>query len=181
MSGDRPVCTAPGGRRGSMGEPARGNPDAHDRTRRPRGDDGRAIIEVTFLAVLLLIPTLYAILAILSLQSATLAVAQAARDVGRLIETAEGSPTAAEAHDVAAVALRDHAVPAEGFVIRTVAPGADCLDGPEITATRTAGIRYLVCVIATVSLPGVPTAVTGSNNTVTGVYLVTLGPLREGT
>jgi hypothetical protein len=35
-------------------------------------------------------------------------------------------------------------------------------------------------VIVVVDLPGVPTAVTGSRNTVTGVYTVHIDELREG-
>ncbi len=51
-------------------------------------DAGRAMIEVVFLAVLLLIPTVYILASVMRIQAATFAVSQAARDAGRVIDSA---------------------------------------------------------------------------------------------
>lgn len=140
-------------------------------------DDGRAIIEVVFLGVLVLIPVIYILIAVLRLQSATLAVSQAARDVGRLIET---HGDASQVESVARTDLRDQGLAADRMTVRAVAPGADCATDAEAGFNLQPGATYDVCVIATVTLPGVPTILSGSNNTVTGVYTVHIGGLREG-
>lgn len=146
----------------------------------PRGpaDEGRALIEVVFLAVLVLIPTVYIMIGVLRVQAATMAVAQAARDVGRLVETSTMLPTVDDAVTVAAVALQDQNISADGLRVVTAAPGGEC--GTVATLTRRPGSDYDICVIAVISLPGVPTVLTGSANTVTGVYTVHIDELREG-
>ncbi len=145
------------------------------------GDDGRAIIEVIFLAVLMLIPVLYIMISLLRLQAATFAVTQAARDAGRVVDTA---PTMEEgiarAGQIAAIDLADQNFPHDGITLQFVAPGADCHGSTPVTPTLDAGAVYDICVTAEVSLPGVPTVLTGHHNTVTGVYTIHIGDLREG-
>lgn len=143
-------------------------------------DDGRAIIEVVFLAVLLLIPTVYILIGVLRVQAATLAVAQAARDVGRLIETSPGLPSLDQAAAVARVALNDQNISDRELRIATSQPGGECARAASATFSRHPGTDYDVCVVAVVTLPGVPTALTGSRNYVTGVYTVHIDELREG-
>jgi Flp pilus assembly protein TadG len=145
-----------------------------------RSDDGRAIIEVVFLAVLLLIPTVYILIGVIRLQATTLAVAQSARDVGRLIETSPTLPTADQALAVARIALDDQHVASEGLRIVTTGRGGACTNATTTSFSREPGSDYDVCVIVSIDLPGVPTAVTGSRNTVTGVYTVHIDDLREG-
>jgi hypothetical protein len=154
---------------------------APTRTTRPAGGDGgRAIIEVVFLAVLLLIPTVYILIGVIRLQAATLAVAQSARDVGRLIETSPRLPSNDQALAVARVALDDQHIGSGGLRIVTTGRGGSCADAIATAFSRRPGIDYDVCVIVAIDLPGVPTAVTGSRNTVTGVYTVHIDDLREG-
>jgi hypothetical protein len=154
---------------------------APTRTTRPAGGDGgRAIIEVVFLAVLLLIPTVYILIGVIRLQAATLAVAQSARDVGRLIETSPRLPSNDQALAVARVALDDQHIGSGGLRIVTTGPGGSCADAIATAFSRRPGIDYDVCVIVAIDLPGVPTAVTGARNTVTGVYTVHIDDLREG-
>ncbi len=150
------------------------------RAREPASDGGRAVIEVLLLAVLLMIPVTYIMIGVLRLQSATMAVAQAARDVGRLIETSSGTPTIGEATVLAETALLDQNISAAAMQIRTVPTGADCRQAAQAAVSRKAGATYDVCVIAVVTLPGVPTIVAGTDNTVTGVYTVHIGELKEG-
>ncbi|MFI5955247.1 hypothetical protein [Cryptosporangium sp. NPDC051539] len=51
--------------------------------RRPRGDDGSAIIEFVWGGVLLLVPLLYVVLAVFEVQRNAFAVTEAAREAGR--------------------------------------------------------------------------------------------------
>jgi hypothetical protein len=154
---------------------------APTRTTRPAGGDGgRAIIEVVFLAVLLLIPTVYILIGVIRLQAATLAVAQSARDVGRLIETSSRLPSNEQALAVARVALDDQHIGSGGLRVVTTGRGGSCADATATAFSRQPNLDYDVCVIVAIDLPGVPTAVTGSRNTVTGVYTVHIDDLREG-
>ena len=147
---------------------------------RDGADAGRALIEVVFAAVLLLIPAVYILIGMLRVQAATLAVAQAARDAGRLIETATQLPTLDQVTAVATVALTDQQVPADRLRIVTVMPGGDCAEAVAAELIREPGLDYDLCVIAVIDLPGVPTVLTGEANTVTGVYTVHIDPIREG-
>jgi hypothetical protein len=145
------------------------------------GDNGRAIIEVIFLAVLMLIPVVYILISLLRLQSATFAVTQAARDAGRAVDAApDVDEGIARAGQIAAIDLADQNFPNDQITLQFVAPGADCHDSTPVTPTLDAGAVYDICVTAVVSLPGVPTVLTGNKNTVTGVYTVHIGDLREG-
>lgn len=145
------------------------------------GDDGRALIEVVFLAVLLLIPTVYILATVVRIQAATFAVSQGARDAGRVMDAA---PTitagVARAQEIAQLALTDQRVPADGMQVRFVATGSDCVSAPQISPSLRPGDVYDVCVVALVTFPGVPSVVTGSQNTVTGVFTVHVGDFREG-
>ena len=143
-------------------------------------DEGRALIEVIFLAVLILIPTIYILISILRIQSATFAVGQGARDAGRVMDFAPSTAVGvARAEEIARLALADQKVPADGLDLRFVPVGGDCVTSPEITPTLQAGAVYDVCVVAVVSLPGVPTVLTGSRNTVSGVFTLHVGDFRE--
>jgi len=146
----------------------------------PPADDGRALIEVIFLAVLILIPTVYILISMLRIQSATFAVAQGARDAGRVMDFAPTTAAGvARAEEIARLALQDQKISAEGMDLRFVPVGADCVTSPEISPSLQAGAVYDVCVVAVVSLPGVPTVLTGSRNTVSGVFTLHVGDFRE--
>jgi Flp pilus assembly protein TadG len=143
-------------------------------------DSGRALIEVIFLAVLLLIPVLYILIGVLRLQATTFAVTQAARDAGRAIDSAATIDNAiARAEEIAAIDLADQNVPNDNITVQYVAAGATCNPANAITPSLAGGAVYDVCVTAVVTLPGVPSVLTGSNNTITGVYTVHIGELRE--
>ena len=144
-------------------------------------DSGRAIIEVIFLAVLLLIPIVYILISVFRLQSATFAVSQAARDAGRAMDAAPGVDEGlARARQIITIDLADQNIPDRQLTLRFVAPGADCRTGNAVPPSLDGGSSYDVCVTAVITLPGVPTILTGPNNTVTGVYTVHIGDLREG-
>lgn len=143
-------------------------------------DDGRALLEVIFLAVLILIPTVYILAAVMRIQAATFAVTQAARDAGRVMDSAPTlSQAITRAHQIAQIALTDQHVPTDGLDLRFVPAGADCTAN-QITPSLRGGDVYDICVIAIVTLPGVPTVMTGSNNTITGIFTMHVGDFREG-
>jgi hypothetical protein len=76
-------------------------------TRRRRNDEGSAIVEFVWLAVLLMIPLVYVVLAALSVQRAAFASTTAAREAARAYATA-GSDSEGEQRAEAAVALAMH-------------------------------------------------------------------------
>jgi hypothetical protein len=144
-------------------------------------DAGRAILEVVFLAVLMLIPISYLLISLIRIQAATLAVTQAARDAGRAIDTA---PTIDDgitrAQQIAAIDLADQHIPSGNITLQFVSPGAACTDDNDITPSLTPGAVYDLCITTTLTLPGIPTILAGRNNTATGVYTVHISDLREG-
>lgn len=75
--------------------------------RRWRTDDGSALVEFTWLAILLMIPLVYIVLAALSVQRAAFATTAAAREAARAYATA-GSDAEGEQRAEAAVALAMH-------------------------------------------------------------------------
>lgn len=76
--------------------------------RRPRGDDGNALVEFSYLAVLLMIPLVYVLLTVFEVQRAAFGVTEAARQAGRAFATADsGVQGQARARVAAELALRD--------------------------------------------------------------------------
>ena len=155
-------------------------PDPDDEQAADDSDAGRALIEVIFLAVLLLIPTIYILASVMRIQAATFAVTQGARDAGRVMDAAPSVAAGiSRAEQIAAIALADQNVPTDGLDIRFVPAGGDCLTSPQIQPSLRAGDVYDICVVALVTLPGVPSVITGSRNTVTGVFTLHVGDFRE--
>ena len=54
-----------------------------------RGEDGNAIVEFVYLAVLLMLPLVYVLLTVFRVQAAAYAVSSAAREAGRVYATSE--------------------------------------------------------------------------------------------
>lgn len=160
--------------------PRGSGPQQHRQPHQDADDAGRALVEVIFLGVLLLIPVIYILIAVLKVQSATFAVNQAARDAGRIIDTAPSVPVGVDrARSIARIALEDQNVDASSVDIRFVRPGGDCL-GAQVAPSQRPGDVYDVCVVSVVGIPGVPTVVTGSSNTVSGAFTLHVGDFREG-
>ena len=143
-----------------------------------RGDDsGSAIVEFVFVAVLVMVPLVYLIVAVAAVQRSTLAVSQAARDAGRAFATSE-SAAEAQARVAAAVrlALVDQGVTGDADV-RFVAAGASCDSGP-VAPALTPGATFTVCVICRVPLPAIPTVLTGRGIRAIGAYTVHVDDYR---
>jgi len=78
-------------------------------TARRKDDRGTALVEFTYLAVLLLIPLVYVLLLVFTLQRAAFAVSAAAREAGRAYVTADSAAAgAARARVVVDLTLADH-------------------------------------------------------------------------
>ena len=72
------------------------------------GDAGNALIEFVFIAVLILIPLVYFVVAIASVQRSTVAVTHAAREAGRAFATADSTDQGVQRAEVAVrLALAD--------------------------------------------------------------------------
>jgi Flp pilus assembly protein TadG len=141
-------------------------------------EGGSAIVEFVFVAVMVLVPLVYLIVAVAVVQRSRLAVTNAARDVGRAVASADSS---AEADDRAAVALRI-ALKNQGYSpsevqVRYVQAGAGC-EASAITPTLTAGSAFAVCVVRRQGLPAVPTLVSGRGVTTIGRYVVHMDDFR---
>ena len=80
-----------------------------------KGDDGNALVEFTYLAVLLMIPLVYVLTTVFLVQRAAFAVTEAARQAGRAYVQAE-TPDEARAVAAAAadLAMGDQGIAASG-------------------------------------------------------------------
>lgn len=142
-----------------------------------RGDEGRAMIEFVFLAVLVMVPLLYLVVAVFELERNVFAVTQAAREAGRAYATADDAASAEDrARYAAALALRDQGLPADGTSLRYVPVSSECAGGGAQSLEP--GAEFAVCVTRVVKLPAIPGYLSGRNNTVTGRYVVHVDEFR---
>jgi hypothetical protein len=148
------------------------------RPARDEDDGGSAIIEFVFVAVVVLVPLVYLIAAVATVQRTELAVTQAARDAGRAFAT---SDTAAQASTRARAAVRlaltDQGLPDDADV-RFVPPGRACDAGP-VRPRLQAGAEFAVCVTRRAQLPGIPTVLAGRGITAVGRYVVHVDDFRD--
>ena len=88
---------------------------------RLRGDDGNALVEFTYLAVLLMVPLVYLLITVFQVQRAAFGVTEAARSAGRAYATADSDAQGrARAQEAADLAMRDQ-IPGFGSARLTVA------------------------------------------------------------
>ena len=141
-------------------------------------DEGSAIIEFVFVAVVVMVPLMYLIASVAQVQRNQLAVTQAARDAGRAFATSDNADEAARrVHAAVRLALTDQGLPNDATV-RFVAPGAHC-DAHPITPQLAPGAQFAVCVIRHAHLLGVPSVVAGRGITTTAEYLVHVDDYRS--
>lgn len=126
-----------------------------------RDDDGSAIVEFVWLAVLLMIPLVYVVLAALAVQRTAFAETSAAREAARAYATA-GSDSAGElaAEHVVAIVMHDQGV--------TWSPKGRVVECG--TCTYAPGSSFRVDLRLTVPLPFVPRWMCGSRCT-SGVHV----------
>ena len=113
---------------------------------RQRGDDGNALVEFTYLAVLLMIPLVYVLISAFLVQRAAFGTTEAAREGARAYARSDSVDQAeARARTAIALALRDQGVTG-GQTVGFDCQGTPCLDP---------GSRIKVTVTYWVQLPGV--------------------------
>jgi Flp pilus assembly protein TadG len=97
-----------------------------------RDDEGNALVEFTYLAVLLMVPLVYVLTTVFQVQRAAFGVTEAARQAGRAYVTADSAAQGAlRAQEAADLAMRDQ-IP--GFGRATVTfPRADFRPGGAVT------------------------------------------------
>jgi len=104
-----------------------------------RDEIGSALVEVTWLSLLLLVPLVYVLLSVFAVQSGSFAVSGAARAAARAYSLAPDEGSAAQrARAAAAVALEDHEIRSRDAVVDiSCRPDpSNCLaPGSLITAT----------------------------------------------
>jgi Flp pilus assembly protein TadG len=142
-----------------------------------RDEGGSAIIEFVFVAVIVMVPLVYFIAAVATVQRTTLAVTQAAREAGRAFATSESTAEARQRVDAAVrLALTEQGLPND-VTVRFVAAGARC-GSRAVVPQLVPGAQFTVCVTRRVQLPAVPSVLAGRGIRAVGVYLVHVDDYR---
>ena len=145
--------------------------------RRAADDTGSAVVEFVFVALVMLVPLVYLLVAVAVVQRNQIAVANAAREAGRAFATSD-SAAAADERVAAAVrlALAGQHVP-DDVELRFVATGSSCT-GPQISPALAPGAQFTVCVSRRVAVPGVPRILLGRGIRTVGSYVVHVDEFR---
>jgi Flp pilus assembly protein TadG len=142
---------------------------------RVRTERGTALVEVTWLSLLLLVPLLYVVLAVFEVQRAAYAVDAATRAAGRAYSLAPTQTAgAARARTAAAVALSD-----QGLRLSRTQVAVRCVPAPD--ACLSPGSVIHVRISCPVTLPLMPDALGGNTPSirVTSEQAVPYGSFRE--
>ena len=141
-----------------------------------RGELGTAIIEVTWLGLLLMIPLVYVIVTLVTVQRSAFGATEAARAAGRAFILAPDPVTARErAYEAARLAMLDQGAPFE--------PANLVLEcGPTPDACLQPGSSVLVTVDLDVRLPLVPSVFgrPAGSIAVAATHTELYGTFREG-
>ncbi len=135
------------------------------------GQRGSALVEFTFIAIVVFVPLVYIVAGFSAVQRGVFASTTAAREAGRAIGTAPDPVTgAARAEAAARLAVADQSVQATDVRVAYAAAGAGCDAGGGYAPTLARGEEFSVCVTVTVRIPLLPEFVDA--NTATGQFLV---------
>lgn len=146
---------------------------------RLRREEGSAIIEFVFAAVLMMVPIVYLVVTVAVVQRAQLAVTNAARDAGRAFATSDTVEQGlARARAAAAIAFTDAHYDDEPEV-RFVAADASSCDAPARQPSLQAGAQFIVCVQRHLAPPAVPAITKFAPITVEGQYRVHIDDFRS--
>ncbi len=140
-----------------------------------RGERGSALVEVTWLSILLLVPLLYVVLAVFEVQRSAFAVDAATRAAGRAYTLAPSQEQAAgRARAAAAVAAAD-----QGLRLTAGSMALSCDPSPDACLSPGSVVR--VRVTYQVDLPLMPDALGADTPSirVTAEQLVPYGSFRE--
>lgn len=143
---------------------------------RPRGEWGTAIIEVTWVGLLLMIPLVYVIVTLVTVQRSAFGATEAARAAGRAFILAPDPVTARErAYEAARLAMLDQRAPFEPANLML-----EC--GPTPDACLQPGSSVRVRVDLDVRLPLVPSVFgrPAGSIAVAATHIEPYGTFREG-
>lgn len=138
---------------------------------RPAAEDGSAVVEFVFLAVLLLVPLVYLLLAAFQVQRAAYAASAAAREAGRgFVTAASGADAELRARAAADVALRDHGLDADSVGLSVTCSARPCLTPGAAVTVRIDTSVPLPLVPALLGRPAASVAVHAEHREVVDVY-----------
>jgi Flp pilus assembly protein TadG len=123
-------------------------------------DDGNAVVEFVFVALVVMVPLIYLIVLFATIQRDQLAVTTAAREAGRAFATASTPEQGISRARVAAQMAYDDAGLARPVHLRFVSADGNC-DSTQIAPTLLAGAQFTVCVTDHDELPAVPVVFQG--------------------
>ena len=146
--------------------------------RRLRADEGSAIIEFVFAAVLMMVPVVYLVVTVATVQRSQLAVSSAARDAGRAFATADTVEHGLQRAQAAADIAWSDAHYDDEPVVRFVAADAASCTAPAQQPTLVAGAEFTVCVQRQLAPPAVPAITHFSPITVVGTFRLHIDDFR---
>ena len=136
-----------------------------------REERGSALVEFTFIAIVVFVPLVYIVAGFSAVQRGVFASTAAAREAGRAMGTAPDPLTgAARAEAAARLAVQDQSVDATDVVVAYAPAGAGCDAAGGYAPTLTRGEEFSVCVTVTVRIPLMPEFIEA--NTATGQFVV---------
>lgn len=98
------------------------------RRKRFGNDDGNAIVEFVYLAIVLMVPLTYVLLTVFRVQAAAYAVSSAAREAGRVFATSESLEAAGpRAYTAASIVMRDSNLTLPSRDLRISCSSSPCL------------------------------------------------------
>lgn len=144
-----------------------------------RDDGGSAIVEFTFLAVLVMLPLVYLVVAVAVVQRSSSAAGDAARAAGRALGQADSLADGGRRAEAAVrMVFEDQGLPPDSAQIRIVAASTDC-SGRSMAPSLAPGSEFAVCVVTRAEIPGVPTIFEGRGIQTVGRYVVHVDDFRR--
>ena len=139
--------------------------------RRLSEEDGSALVEFVFIALVVFVPLIYIVAGFSAVQRGVFASTAAAREAGRAIATAPDPVTGQQRGLRAAeLAVEDQSVDVTDLRLAYAPAGADCAAVGGYSPTLAPGEEFSVCVTVTVRIPLLPEFVDA--NTATGQFVV---------
>ena len=140
-----------------------------------RGERGSALVEFTFIAIVVFVPLVYIVAGFSAVQRGVFASTAAAREAGRAMGTAPDPITgSARAQAAARLAVTDQAVDAADVVVGYAPASAGCDAAGGFAPTLAPGEEFSVCVTVPGRIPLLPEF--GDATTLTGQLLVGRDP-----
>ena len=135
------------------------------------GERGSALVEFTFIAIVVFVPLVYIVAGFSAVQRGVFASTAAAREAGRAMGTAPDPVTGqARAEAAVRVAVADQSVEATDVVLGYEPVGGACGAAGSYLPALTPGEEFSVCVTVTVRIPLLPEFIDA--NTATGQFVV---------